>query len=1196
MKKFKKRYLFYLLVFAFSLFVSFLPKIYEIIEPYRLMTLLEKRLSKVVGKDVYILRLSVKYRGLLYIDAKRIVVIDKDRKIVARADEMQFQVALGKLLEGKFEIKEVKIKGSALRIFKEKKAIAEAPRIAQEKRKEIRDFLNRIQAKRIIVSDFWLMYCEDDSRPYVDECISANVEESDFSLMGDKLKINKVDAELILPWYQGRFRVSGKGETSLASEKPYLTANIGATIPSLMLRERWREKIGVFPETEGTAEISINGKLEAKTFVGKAGAKSDKLLVHRGAEKIDVSGLNFSFEGSLGEKSQKANIRIESKSLSLTRGDASLSSVNSIFNVYGTWDGKKADGSVVAAAGAMTVHTKDVNISAAALKFDVNAQWSGKIEKAVFAAQMNIVNAENAASESMIQNIGIKTNGTYDGKKLDGKIETSSNIFTLKLKKNKFVVPELKLLSDVSLYERKLRFRGAKISVGSPAWKTEGEINAEFLFEKPNSNQAVEAEPPEYGIGEIQAAGKITSSNIGIFGIIGKIKGWPINGPLISEFKISGKQKQLDGNIKFTSPGLQIDIPKLYGKNGAPLKNVSGSVTAKFINNTDLIVETASLKFADTDVTANGKAVFKRSSIREATANITSSKAYYRDIGLLLPSMRIKENSRAFFFGDFKSASVKNATGKLRWLNSWRKTKRFVSEGIEANGEVVEALIDLGGCAIKVKNAGASMKNGNLFFDKVVGNACGSDLSNAKVEITSLGANTRLIVYLDEKIKAESVVSLLTADRINAGVIFEDVSAHGAISPSLTIEIPLKKGDRSHVIRGKAVVDGAMNFSVAGVLPFMERMSGEILFSGRSIKIPKMDFRIGKMQIQASMIMNDFLLPVTEVRASSPKLLPDEFFAKIPPRASGAAAPSRTQGAAAGPKTSSAPQKRIKSKKDIRRRFDDNVAVYLFLEAPKGHFKTLEFTELKSEMMIRRDFTRIRKLRMDFAGGVFKTVESAVINYAGPYMEFEFMAKNMDPYDFMKIFGVKNEVIRGNLTLYGGLNFTGSSTEAIVSNLNGDLVLQIKDGQIEQSSVLFSAFNLLNIDFSKWQARRLGYRSIDGQLHIKKGIMKLDNVIVNGFFLTVVTAGQINLRKMDLEVDIGLVPLGSIEKAIGGVPIVGDFFRSRTGKTILGYYFRVKGPLNDYRVVQLGPEGGKEQVRRLLRQMVIEAEAPVEEK
>jgi len=78
------------------------------------------------------------------------------------------------------------------------------------------------------------------------------------------------------------------------------------------------------------------------------------------------------------------------------------------------------------------------------------------------------------------------------------------------------------------------------------------------------------------------------------------------------------------------------------------------------------------------------------------------------------------------------------------------------------------------------------------------------------------------------------------------------------------------------------------------------------------------------------------------------------------------------------------------------------------------------------------------------------------------------------------------------------------------------------------------------------------------------------------------------LRRMKIEIDIGLVPLGAVEKVVGKVPLLGEIIRSGSGKSIIGYYVRVKGPINDYKVVQLGPEGVKEQLNSLIEQLMAE--------
>ena len=637
---------------------------------------------------------------------------------------------------------------------------------------------------------------------------------------------------------------------------------------------------------------------------------------------------------------------------------------------------------------------------------------------------------------------------------------------------------------------------------------------------------------------------------------------WSAGGYLKGSASASFVNDLISGEFGLEGEAVKVQAPEYYGAKPVYIEKFSMNGTGSWpegqIDLGNIIV-----KAGDSVINGDGEIKLKGHEIDNATFSVTSPLIRYESFRPYLPERRMKAGSRRFFFGELKTAVLEKVVAQIKWNRSMKGKKAFLENGFEGYAEVGKTLMDFGNAPAKVESAKISLYGGNMSFFDIKGDVGGASVTNLRVDIESLGQKPKLVIYLHDPLKAENLISFLSAADFNIGGFFNDKMARGWMYPSVVVEIPLSKGAKALLTGGVNLKD--FNLSVAGMLPLMEGINGHVDLSGRAIKSTQLNFKIGKMPMSAFISMRDFEAPDGNIGLTSPQALPAEFFNAIPPS-----------------------KAKIGEKGSPGKKSPDNkkVSFRVALQAPKGRYRTLVFKDLDTIFEVDDKGVTFKRLKMSFAGGQFRTDPPARVLFDGPVVKFKFVAKGMDPTEFMKIFKIKQEILTGNMDIDGAISAKGANFDELVANQQGKIHFDIENGQIEESNILYGAFNLINLDFTEWKARKLGYRSITGDVKITKGVLQSDNIAMNGFFMKIVISGEINLPKDKLEMDIGLVPLGMIQSIVGSVPLVKSFFESHSGKNYFAYYFRVKGSLDDYKVVQLGPQAVKEQLNYLINSII----------
>ncbi len=169
------------------------------------------------------------------------------------------------------------------------------------------------------------------------------------------------------------------------------------------------------------------------------------------------------------------------------------------------------------------------------------------------------------------------------------------------------------------------------------------------------------------------------------------------------------------------------------------------------------------------------------------------------------------------------------------------------------------------------------------------------------------------------------------------------------------------------------------------------------------------------------------------------------------------------------------------------------------------------------------------------------------------------------------------ERIEGTFDVSGRLSSSGSNPEEIMRRLQGVIDLKAYDGKIVNvggAGVFTNILTYLTInklivgDLPDLRERDFKYNRIDMQLHIKDNRIDLYQADLLADSLNMVAAGTIHMDTRQLDLDVLVSPLTSVDALIRHLPLVGRILKG----TLVAIPVGVEGPFHDPRVIPLSPK------------------------
>jgi len=194
--------------------------------------------------------------------------------------------------------------------------------------------------------------------------------------------------------------------------------------------------------------------------------------------------------------------------------------------------------------------------------------------------------------------------------------------------------------------------------------------------------------------------------------------------------------------------------------------------------------------------------------------------------------------------------------------------------------------------------------------------------------------------------------------------------------------------------------------------------------------------------------------------------------------------------------------------------------------------------------------------------------------------------KNLN--SFLNCFAAEIIKADGKYSLNGNLRGHGKVSDLLKTS-EGHLELFIEDGRIYHDFVLLKVIKYLSvlkvltgtISVQQMEKEGFGYRSLQAEAVMQDGKILYKKVVLDGDLMTIIAHGEHDLLNGQLDIAMLVAPLKILDRLVRNVPLVGGVLG-----TLNAIPIRVKGTLNDIKVLPLDPSFVAYELKALLENMV----------
>jgi uncharacterized protein YhdP len=162
-------------------------------------------------------------------------------------------------------------------------------------------------------------------------------------------------------------------------------------------------------------------------------------------------------------------------------------------------------------------------------------------------------------------------------------------------------------------------------------------------------------------------------------------------------------------------------------------------------------------------------------------------------------------------------------------------------------------------------------------------------------------------------------------------------------------------------------------------------------------------------------------------------------------------------------------------------------------------------------------------------------------------------------------------LIDGSVSLEGVMELKDSEGTGAFSGLNGHARLLVEKGWLHQTSPILNALALISLEqiFKPGSPGvrdgRLYFDRIEADIEIEKGKVLLQNLTLQSPAINAAGAGTIDLNRDQLQLKIGLQPLGTVDSLVSRLPLIGNILTGKE-KSLIVYSLEVTGSLSNPQV------------------------------
>jgi uncharacterized protein involved in outer membrane biogenesis len=241
------------------------------------------------------------------------------------------------------------------------------------------------------------------------------------------------------------------------------------------------------------------------------------------------------------------------------------------------------------------------------------------------------------------------------------------------------------------------------------------------------------------------------------------------------------------------------------------------------------------------------------------------------------------------------------------------------------------------------------------------------------------------------------------------------------------------------------------------------------------------------------------------------------------------------------------------------------------VNATEGKAREIPFQHLKCLVMLEDKILYLQPVEFSGLDGEITGKVRMDFGSASPRYQVNCNLQRVSADRFLHALGVKKQEVVGTLSLQGELSAKGESAAELKQSALGALKLKVEHGNIRKFSTLSKVFSILNVSqLFKLQlpdmvSGGMPFNKITGDFAIRDGIASTQNLMLDSNAINISAVGKFDLPRNELDLNIGVQPLQTVDKVVSRIPIVGWIL---TGKdhSLVTTYFEAKGPIEDPRV------------------------------
>ncbi len=238
------------------------------------------------------------------------------------------------------------------------------------------------------------------------------------------------------------------------------------------------------------------------------------------------------------------------------------------------------------------------------------------------------------------------------------------------------------------------------------------------------------------------------------------------------------------------------------------------------------------------------------------------------------------------------------------------------------------------------------------------------------------------------------------------------------------------------------------------------------------------------------------------------------------------------------------------------------------VHSDKGKINRISYSDLRATLAYRQQILDIPALAMNVFDGRFSGIGHLAF-LSGGVMQCQagFIIDGMSAEQIMKYAGSERE-LTGTVMMQGNVTAEGASISDFKKTAQGTATLRMEKGSLNKFATLSKVFSILNVSqLFKFKLPDMvndgmPYTTIMGAFSLKDGNLSSNDLFVNSNAINMSLVGKTDIVNEELDLNIGIQPLQTVDKVVSHIPVVGWILTSDT-KGLITLYFEAKGKWSD---------------------------------